>query len=88
MNTPTKWYTVREIDELHDLPKGSAFRCFKEVEPFLEEGEDYRVLHNERDRETIDGMRRDERIYPSSVNIILITADAYERAIKSRLTQI
>ena len=85
MNTTIKWYTVREIDELHDLPKGSAFRCFKDVEPFLEEGEDYKVLHNERDRNTIEAMRSDERIYANSVNIILITAEAYERAFKDRL---
>lgn len=82
MSTNTKWYTVREIDELLDLPKGSAFRRFKKIEAFLEEGEDFLVLHHEKDRVAIEPLRAEDRIYEASINIVLISAETYERSMK------
>ena len=83
MSTKKIWYTVREIDERLDLPKGSAFRRFKKIEAFLEEGEDFMVLHHEHDRAAIEPLRAADRIYEASINIVLIDADTYERSLKT-----
>lgn len=83
MSTSPKWYTVREIDELLDLPKGSAFRRFKKIEAFLEEGEDFLVLHHEHDRAAIEPLRAADRIYEASINIVLISTETYERSLKN-----
>ena len=83
MSTDSRWYTVREIDELLDLPKGSAFRRFKKIESFLEEGEDFLVLHHEHDRAAIEPLRAADRIYEASINVVLIDKETYERSLKT-----
>ena len=71
------WVTLRELDERLRLPKGTAFRAFKRAG--LAEGSDFRVLGAGADATEIARLRAAARIYPSSVNVVLLSARAAER---------
>ena len=73
MNLYRNWQTLREIDEQRKAPKGTAFRHFKTLEPAPVEMQDYLVLHHEQHRETIEQLRSAQRIYGSSINIVLLS---------------
>ncbi len=75
------WRTLREIDHAAGLPKGSAFRRFKQLQPTLHEGRDHLVLHHENDREAIDALRLAERIYPGSVNVLLFDPETAQQLV-------
>lgn len=64
--------TFREIDREMNAPKGTAFRAFKRVRGQLEEGRDFVVLDADRDRAEIDALKEAGRIYPVSVNVVLL----------------
>ncbi|HSW13161.1 MAG TPA: hypothetical protein VLI06_10005 [Solimonas sp.] len=66
------WASFRELDQRTGLPKGSAFRAFKRREPQLQEGQDFRLLRPGRDDAEIDALRQARRVYPNSVNIVLL----------------
>lgn len=65
------WRTLREIDEQLRLPKGSAFRAFKRAA--LEDGADFRVLVPGTDDAELHALRDTQRIYRSSVNVVLLS---------------
>lgn len=67
------WRTLFEIDQQNGWTKGSAFRRFKRIEAGLNEGQDFRVLHHQHDREAIESLREQGRIYASSVNLLLVS---------------
>jgi hypothetical protein len=67
------WLTLRELDETEGRPKGSAFRAFKRVARDWREDEDFCVLHHGHDRETVDRLRSEARIYASTVNLLLLS---------------
>lgn len=71
--------TFRELDAAHGLTKGSAFRAFKQVEPELSEGEDFELLQATNDAARIEDLRASERIYPGSVNVVLLQPAAARR---------
>jgi hypothetical protein len=73
------WTTLRELDAAHGAVKGTAFRSFKRLEAELAEGRDYIVLHQLRDRMAIDALRRQQRIYPGSLNVVLLGSGAVQR---------
>lgn len=68
------WPSLRELDEQLGLRKGSAFRAFRRLEPGLREGEDFVVLQALRDRDRLAALRAQQRIYASSVNVVLLSA--------------
>ena len=71
------WVTLRELDERVRRPKGAAFRAFKHAA--LVEGRDFRVLDARADAREIAQLRAAARIYPASVNVVLLSAPAAER---------
>ena len=64
--------TLREIDERHGLPKGSAFRAFKRLRGALREDVDFTLLSAPSARSEIERLRRAGRIYRSSVNVVVL----------------
>ncbi|HVT36960.1 MAG TPA: hypothetical protein VHE37_15325 [Nevskiaceae bacterium] len=73
------WITLREIDARLGQSKGTAFRRFKQLEPALREGADFVVLDAQRDRAQIDALRAQQRIYASSINVILLSPSSAQR---------
>lgn len=80
-----EWHSFREIDRHLGLPKGSAFRCFKNLRHELEEGRDFRLLDASEDGQTIGQLRQQGRIYAASINVVLLSGLARTR-IEARLT--
>lgn len=79
-----EWISLREVDTSLGLPKGSAFRAFKQLEPRWRAGIDFRLLHHQTDRAAIEVLRSEGRIYRSSVNPVLLSATA-AAAVRSAL---
>lgn len=75
MSAYPQWQSLRETDALAGTGKGAAFRAFKAREPQLREGLDYRVLDAHADRDAIETLRHAGRIYPSSVQVLLLSPD-------------
>lgn len=70
--------TFRTLDQLMDTPKGTAFRAFKRVLDELEEGNDHLRLESGPDADAIAELKAAGRIYPSSVNVVLLRRPAVE----------
>jgi hypothetical protein len=68
--------TFRTLDQLMDAPKGTAFRAFKRALDELVEGEDHLRLESGPDAEAIAELKAAGRIYPSSVNVVLLRRPA------------
>lgn len=79
MTGAADWLTFRELDARGGAPKGTSFRAFKDFEPALAEGRDYRVLRAATDAAEIDRLRQAGRIYPLSRNIVLLSPPLAER---------
>lgn len=73
------WLTLRELDQRHGRPKGSAFRAFKAALPGLREGVDFVVLAAADDAARIEPLRRAGRVYPASRNVVLLAPAAAAR---------
>jgi len=71
--------TFREIDNLHGVAKGTAFRAFKRLGAQLVEGRDYQYWHAATHGADIEALRRTGRIYASTVNAVLLTPAGYAR---------
>jgi hypothetical protein len=76
---PARLLTFREIDSTAGRAKGAAFRCFKRLDPAPVEGRDFHLLRPETDSEQLDSLRRAGRIYPSSINVVLMEPDTAKR---------
>lgn len=74
--------SFRELDEQSGRAKGSAFRAFKRLEPTLRVGRDFRLLRADTDAAEIDTLRLHKRIYPNSINIVLLDDGVAERLLK------
>ena len=72
-------HTFRDIDRALGLTKGRAFRAFKAIRHRLREGSDFVVLHHRDDAALIAELRRQDRIYPASVNVVLMSDDTRRR---------
>lgn len=72
-------HTFREIDAALGLPKGSAFRAFKRLRETLAEGRDFQVLYHDADAARIEALRTAGRIYPGTVNAVLLSSGAAAR---------
>lgn len=73
------WTTLRELERELGLPKGSAFRAFRGIEPDLLEGVDFLLLRHEEDRASIAALREQQRIHAGSVNVVLLSEATAER---------
>lgn len=71
--------TLRQLDRLNGVPKGTSFRAFKRALPALTEGRDFFVLDPARDAERIAGLKAAGQAYPGSVQVVLVTRAAYAR---------
>ncbi|MGD8430412.1 MAG: ORF6N domain-containing protein [Ectothiorhodospiraceae bacterium] len=70
--------SFRQLDQLNGLAKGGSFRAFKRLRAQLCEGVHYFVLDAAEYPDRIESLRRDGRIYPATVNLVLITRRGYE----------
>ena len=76
--------TLRQIDQMNAVAKGTAFRAFKRAEPTLEEGVDYFVLDihapgGEAAESLLQRLNAAGALYPSSRVAVLISEKAYAR---------
>ncbi|EIT70272.1 MULTISPECIES: hypothetical protein [Hydrocarboniphaga] len=76
-----RWRSLRELDESLQHPKGSAFRAFRRLENHWQETSDFIVLHHERDRALIDILRQQQRIYASTVNLVMLSPELADAVI-------
>ena len=75
----TRGCTLREIDERHGLPKGSAFRAFKRLRGGLREDVDFTLLSASSAGAEIERLRAAGRIYRSSVNVVVLAESGVHR---------
>lgn len=73
MNDYLYWHTFRELDQAAAVSKGSAFKVFKHIERDLEESRDYMLLRLQDQRDVIEMLRSQQRIYASSLNVVLLS---------------
>lgn len=71
--------SLKQLDELNELPKGTSFRLFKGAHAQLQEGVDYFYLSADAHAEFIERLRKAEAIYSSSTHLLLITRSGYAR---------
>ena len=70
--------SFKEIDALHQRPKGTAFRAFKRLSEQLIEGEHYYYFSAQTHGAEIERLRREGRLYAATVNAVLLTRAGYE----------
>ncbi|SER72492.1 hypothetical protein [Halopseudomonas bauzanensis] len=75
----TETLSLRQLDELNGLPKGTNFRWFKVCEADLVERVDYFLLPADEHQELIDRLKADGRIYPSTRHLLLLTRRGYQQ---------
>lgn len=70
--------SLRQLDELNGVPKGTTFRLFKRCDA-LQEGEDFLYLAAEDAPKQIAEWREAGLIYPATVNVVLLTEAGYRK---------
>ncbi|EAR21910.1 ORF6N domain-containing protein [Nitrococcus mobilis] len=75
--------TLRQLDRLNGVPKGTSFRVFKRVRPCLEEGMDFFCLAANEHSKLAEALHQSGALYLASVNMVLITRRGYERMQRS-----
>lgn len=68
--------TFKEIDQMLNAQKGTAFKAFKQLREALTEGVDYEYLALEKNAELIATLKATQRLYQSTVNAVLTSPDA------------
>ena len=76
-NTDT--LSLRQLDELNGLPKGTSFRAFKACSDELVEGKDYFLLPAGDHEGLINELKAAGQIYATTVNLVLLTRAGYQR---------
>ncbi|MGM0812768.1 hypothetical protein [Thioalkalivibrio sp.] len=71
--------SLRQLDELNQVPKGTTFRRFKAVRSSLTEDRDFFRLDAAEHAALLQRLRAQGRIYPGSVHVVLITESGYRR---------
>jgi hypothetical protein len=69
--------TLRELDQSLGLAKGSAFRAFKQLQ--FVEARDFWVLKAGTDAAAIAELRAKQRIYITSINVVVLSSSAAEK---------
>jgi hypothetical protein len=80
----TRLLTFREMDQRHGRAKGDAFRAFKALAAQLVEGQDFHCCDSRLDGEEFDLLEASKRLYPGTVNGVLLAPSA-QAAIAARL---
>lgn len=70
-------WSLKEIDEQRGATKGTAFRAFKQLEQGFDEGRDFYYLHHQDDAAELETLRSRGRVYPSTVNTVLLTESGH-----------
>lgn len=78
MSKRAKTWSLKEIDQSLDVPKGTAFRAFKQLLEGFDEGRDFYTLRASEDGDEIEALRESGRIYETTINALLFTPDGYE----------
>jgi hypothetical protein len=71
--------SLRQVDELNQVPKGTTFRRFKAHRAGLVEGRDFFRLDAGEHSTLLAALREAGLIYPSSVHLVLLTESGYRR---------
>ncbi|MCC5813016.1 MAG: hypothetical protein JJU06_21840 [Ectothiorhodospiraceae bacterium] len=71
--------SMKQIDRMNGLAKGTTFRLFKSRQAALIEGEDYILLRHDAEPELLESLRASGQIYPSTVNALLLTETGYRK---------
>lgn len=77
MRKREKTWSLKEIDESRDAPKGTAFRAFKQLLEGFDEGHDFYYLSAHQDNDEIEALRASGRIYQTTINAVLFTEAGY-----------
>lgn len=70
--------SLRQLDELNNLPKGSSFRRFKLCAAELTEGRDYHYLPADEHADFIGQLRQRGQIYATTRHLLLLTRSGYD----------
>lgn len=79
--------TLRQIDRLNGVPKGTAFRAFKRARDRLREGEDFHRFDATTHGEWIERLRAQGLLYPATVHVLVFTRAGYERLLYAQRNQ-
>ena len=71
--------SLRQLDELNQVPKGTTFRRFKACRAGLVEGRDFFRLDAAEHSDLLATLRQAGLIYASSVHVVLMTKSGYRR---------
>lgn len=71
--------SLRQLDELNSVPKGSSFRWFKACEDELVEGRDYHYLPADEHAELIEQLKRAGQVYATTRHLLLLTRSGYQQ---------
>jgi hypothetical protein len=71
--------SLRQLDELNQVPKGTTFRRFKACRPGLVEGLDFFRLDAGEHAALLASLRAQGLVYPASVHVVLLTESGYRR---------
>lgn len=74
----TETLSLRQLDELNNVPKGTSFRWFKACDAELVEGKDYYYLPADSHAELIERLREAGQIYASTRHLLLLTRNGYQ----------
>ena len=69
--------SLRQLDELNNLPKGSSFRWFKACTGLVE-GRDYHYLPAEQYGGLIEQLKQANQVYASTRHLLLLTHSGYQ----------
>lgn len=71
--------SLRQLDELNCVAKGTSFKAFKRCETQLQQGQDYFYLPADEHKALIDELKAAGCIYATTVHLLLLTRDGYAR---------
>lgn len=71
--------SLRQLDVLNGVEKGTSFRAFKACRDVLQEGVDYFYLSAQQHESFIDELKAAGRVYATTVNLLLLTQAGYQR---------
>lgn len=71
--------SFRQIDQLNDLTKGTAFRLFKGAGDQLREGVDFYYLPAQEHTERIHQLKACGKIYATTTHLVLLTRSGYAK---------
>lgn len=71
--------SLRQLDELNSVPKGTSFRWFKACGEQLQEGRDYYYLPADEQADFIDELKRAGQVYATSRHLVLLTRSGYQQ---------